>query len=150
MGGGPSKAVHKPKEAHEVGEIDNSTGFHFVEVHAPSMSIGIGSIVFAIVLIGVAMIILQKVLGQRRSIFLEKAHRESPTLVLAKSPGASSHGHTATAHIPVGVHCARATGTSANASHRNGTPINSSSQRTKEETTKKVQLASLNGDVCKT
>ncbi len=51
----------QPKAApKEVGEIDNSSGFHFIEVHTPSMGIGIGSLIFAIVLSGIAIIILRK------------------------------------------------------------------------------------------
>ncbi len=57
MGGGSSttKATFQ-----EVGEVDNSSGFHLIEVHTPSMGIGIGSVIFTIVFAGIAIIILRK------------------------------------------------------------------------------------------
>ncbi len=60
MGGGSSKTLQPQAAPTEVGEIDNSSGFHLIEIHAPSMGIGIGSIIFAIVLMGIAFIIIRK------------------------------------------------------------------------------------------
>ncbi len=61
MGGGNSKTPEKPQTApEEVAEIDNSSGFHLIEIHAPSMGIGVGLIVFTLVIMGIAFIIIRK------------------------------------------------------------------------------------------
>ncbi len=58
MGAGGSKTGGS--KAQNIGEIDNSSGFHLLEIHVPSMGIGIGSIVLTVFLVAIVMIIMQK------------------------------------------------------------------------------------------
>ncbi len=56
MGAGGSKTGGS--KAQNIGEIDNSSGFHLLEIHAPSMGIGIGMIILTGFLIAVIVVIV--------------------------------------------------------------------------------------------
>ncbi len=63
MGGTATKQAQAPKQQQspkEVGEVENSPGFRFIEIHTPSMGIGLGTVIIAVLLRGVTFILLQK------------------------------------------------------------------------------------------